>query len=80
VLGAVLSKGLNGPVIFLSPFSKRSQRGCVNGFIFTFGVVQFLIGRLATIPSRIAPYIQLTLSGAVHASGYDSTWPEDQKI
>jgi hypothetical protein len=49
VLGAVLSKGLNGVVIFLSLFSKCSQRGCVSGSIFAFGVVQFLIGRLATI-------------------------------
>jgi len=49
VLGAVLSKGLNGLVVFLSLFSKCSQRGCVSGSIFAFGVVQFLIGRLATI-------------------------------
>ena len=43
----MLSKGLNCPVIFLSAFSKYSQRGCVSGFIFTFGVVQVAIGRLA---------------------------------
>jgi len=36
-------------IIEVRLFSKCSQRGCVSGSIFAFGVVQFLIGRLATI-------------------------------